>query len=466
MTLSLGERQRLAIACVLAKDPDIFILDEPTASLDSYNQDIIFDIIEKLAHVHHKYVIISSHNEKAINYADWIYCFKNQKIHVHKKGQEHNYLLEDKQHSFFPFARHYVKTYLHKYRHIQISMIFLLTLTFFIGCFSYVYIEDNMHKAEDKLYDQFDKQLFIVDDKEAVRIDKKIHPFVMETTKDIYPYIRVSLHDNFEVEVIPYFDSMNFDDRIQGRKELASTKGIYISEEAKPLIHQLMMDNNEELLFDVFEYGDELKVHTMKYPIKINGYLKNGVQNYYTNKDHPYIYVYYQDLFDFYQKECVSQKFIGYIHNFDNYHKIEKEKDNYIKNGYFVNDSFIKLEQIYDVIDEYEHIQNYMFIAIVVLSSVLITSIGIYIYRKRRKELAILKMNGISVKELTCIFGYEYCLEFIGAQILSLILLVLMQYLCVQYIYLSSFTFIVFIMILGMYGIVIKRLNVEKVLRN
>lgn len=95
MTLSLGERQRLAIACVLAKNPDIFIFDEPTSSLDSYNQDIIFNIIQKLAHQYHKYVIISSHSPKAIEYADWIYHLENQHIEIQRKSQEEKIELQE-----------------------------------------------------------------------------------------------------------------------------------------------------------------------------------------------------------------------------------------------------------------------------------------------------------------------------------------------------------------------------------
>ena len=34
--LSLGQKKRVAIAGVLAMDPDVFILDEPSAGLDAY----------------------------------------------------------------------------------------------------------------------------------------------------------------------------------------------------------------------------------------------------------------------------------------------------------------------------------------------------------------------------------------------------------------------------------------------
>lgn len=47
-TLSSGEIQRLGIARALAVEPEIFLLDEPTASVDVKNTGIIEDIIRKM----------------------------------------------------------------------------------------------------------------------------------------------------------------------------------------------------------------------------------------------------------------------------------------------------------------------------------------------------------------------------------------------------------------------------------
>lgn len=46
--ISAGEYQRLAIARVMLENPYCVILDEPTANLDTYNTDIVRDIIKKL----------------------------------------------------------------------------------------------------------------------------------------------------------------------------------------------------------------------------------------------------------------------------------------------------------------------------------------------------------------------------------------------------------------------------------
>ncbi len=60
-TLSDGEKRRVAIAGVLAMDPKIVIMDEPTAGLDGFGVKELVEIIERLKR-EKKTVIISTHD--------------------------------------------------------------------------------------------------------------------------------------------------------------------------------------------------------------------------------------------------------------------------------------------------------------------------------------------------------------------------------------------------------------------
>jgi energy-coupling factor transport system ATP-binding protein len=75
-TLSGGMKQRLAIASVLAMDPDVLFLDEPTAMLDPEGTKEIWDIIKKIGS--DKTCIIVEHKiDHVVDFVDRIIVFNN-----------------------------------------------------------------------------------------------------------------------------------------------------------------------------------------------------------------------------------------------------------------------------------------------------------------------------------------------------------------------------------------------------
>ena len=77
--LSGGERRRVAIAGILAIDPDILVLDEPTAGLDPYGQEVIMNLILDL-YKKGKTIILVTHDMDLL----LKYC---QKVVVLKDGE-------------------------------------------------------------------------------------------------------------------------------------------------------------------------------------------------------------------------------------------------------------------------------------------------------------------------------------------------------------------------------------------
>lgn len=69
--LSGGQKRRVAIAGVLAMQPEVLILDEPTAGLDPQGRDEILGLIDKLHKENNMTVIVVSHSmEDMAQYAE------------------------------------------------------------------------------------------------------------------------------------------------------------------------------------------------------------------------------------------------------------------------------------------------------------------------------------------------------------------------------------------------------------
>lgn len=68
-TLSGGEQQRVAIARLILKDPEIILADEPTGSLDKDNEIIVFEILKKLKE-EGKTIIVVTHEDEILHYFD------------------------------------------------------------------------------------------------------------------------------------------------------------------------------------------------------------------------------------------------------------------------------------------------------------------------------------------------------------------------------------------------------------
>lgn len=79
--LSGGQKRRVAIAGVLAMDPKVLILDEPTAGLDPQGRDDILDQIKKLHDEKGITILLVSHSmEDVANYADRLIVMNDGKI--------------------------------------------------------------------------------------------------------------------------------------------------------------------------------------------------------------------------------------------------------------------------------------------------------------------------------------------------------------------------------------------------
>ena len=78
--LSGGEKRRVAIAGILAINPDILVLDEPTAGLDDKGARDVMALVEKM-HQDGKTIIMVTHDmELVMRYCDLVYVLKDGKL--------------------------------------------------------------------------------------------------------------------------------------------------------------------------------------------------------------------------------------------------------------------------------------------------------------------------------------------------------------------------------------------------
>jgi zinc transport system ATP-binding protein len=83
--LSGGQLQRVLIARALAMDPEILILDEPTASLDIHSEEGFYDLLHELSQ--EKTVLLVSHDVGAVSaHVRRIACI-NRRLFEHPTGR-------------------------------------------------------------------------------------------------------------------------------------------------------------------------------------------------------------------------------------------------------------------------------------------------------------------------------------------------------------------------------------------
>ncbi|MGG0655822.1 energy-coupling factor ABC transporter ATP-binding protein [Rummeliibacillus pycnus] len=81
--LSIGQKKRVAIAGVLAMNPDVFILDEPSAGLDPYYSKQILLLLNTI-HALDKTIILSTHDVNfAYEWADEIIVMSDGEVIYH-----------------------------------------------------------------------------------------------------------------------------------------------------------------------------------------------------------------------------------------------------------------------------------------------------------------------------------------------------------------------------------------------
>lgn len=395
MTLSLGERQRLSIATALVSNPQVLVLDEPTASLDHENEIEIYNILKELSA--HMTIVLASHSEEAIKYADIVYTLEDGRlISDGSEIQEDICGQSEVSQVDHRFYREYVKDYVKHYRFMYV----LMMMVFILSLVSAQMILGIIHHSKDQgmqmLIGQLENKAIITKDKHSY-VDQDYSHFIKIDDKNTFPLYKIYTQiEGEDVYLVPYFKDDDLSKYID--RNIQETKtGIYMDNESYYLLNQELSDNRVNL--DLY-ITDQNGMHQTSYTFDMNSVFRNNKKVHYVSKSQRYIYVPYSILQDIYKQSECTPRYIGYIIKTDTYDELNKLVDYYESKGYRINDSFTDREAM-NSLDSYYKNMMFTFAGVILVISVLIDIVlESHLLMQRKKELVLLLISGLLKKDL------------------------------------------------------------------
>lgn len=395
MTLSLGERQRLSIATALVSNPQVLVLDEPTASLDHENEIEIYNILKELSA--HMTIVLASHSEEAIKYADIVYTLEDGRLtsdgsviqeDICGKG-----VISQVDHKFY---KEYVKDYVKHYRFMYVLMMMVFILSLVSGQMILGIIHHSKDQGMQMLIGQLENKAIITKDKHSY-VDQDYSHFIKINDKNTFPLYKIYTQiEGEDVYLVPYFKDDDLSKYID--RNIQETKtGIYMDNESYYLLNQGLSNNRVNL--DLY-ITDQNGMHQTSYTFDMNGVFRNNKKVHYVSKSQRYIYVPYSILQDIYKQSECTPRYIGYIIKTDTYDELNKLVDYYESKGYRINDSFTDREAM-NGLDSYYKNMMFTFAGVILVISVLIDIVlESHLLMQRKKELVLLLISGLLKKDL------------------------------------------------------------------
>ena len=455
MTLSLGERQRLSIATALVSNPQVLVLDEPTASLDHENEIEIYNILKELST--HMTIVLASHSEESMKYADVVYTLENSQLNVNSSmisddpcGEG---VISQVDHKFY---KDYVKDYVKHYRFMYVLMMMVFILSLVSGQMILGIIDHSRKQGMQMLIGQLENKAIITKDKHSY-VDQDYSHFIKIDDKNTFPLYKIYTQiEGEDVYLVPYFKDDDLSKYID-RNIQETRSGIYMDNDTYYRLNQISSHN---------------KVKLDLYTFDMNGVFRNNKKVHYVSKSQRYIYVPYSILQGIYKQSVCTPRYIGYIIKADTYDELNKLVDYYESKGYRINDSFTDREAM-NSLDSYYKNMMFTFAGVILVISVLIDIVlESHLLMQRKKELVLLLISGLLKKDLQRISMIEtlgsISIVVVSSTLISLVMSLILG--TFDIVTLSSMT-VLFIVILLIERMVlqnkfINKLNIVDELRN
>lgn len=421
MTLSLGEKQRLSIVCALIKQPSLLILDEPTASLDEENERMVFEILNHLASENIA-IVIASHSDIAEEYADNIYVIENTHLKLIKGEIDNKPLINAKHHDMSAsFLKEYAIHYMQSYRFIYVFLIMILTLSLLSGSMFNLLADYAKSNSLEVLQGQFDNKLIITND-ESKYVNQTYTTYMTSCDIDnAYPLYQMCVTlNNQEIDIIPYFADNNLNNYLSSY--LSEDKdGVYM-DSITYYAYQNLTDKTLEITIT-----DQNNPYVINKQLSVNGVLQNSYEQHYSTNAQRFIYMSYDMMEDIYESMNLSHQYIGYMIGYDSFSQLKEGKSELEKQGYTINDTFTDIDVMNALIDYYTRLQVIVSGVIIVLTFIIDIILISHIHLQKCKENNILRLSGLSNKQLIQLDMYEYFIEIFISIIITFITILIVS---------------------------------------
>lgn len=429
VTLSGGEKQRLAIACALIKQPELLILDEPTSALDKKNAQMIMAILKDLA-LKGMAILLSSHDEDVIAQCDEVYEFSSQQLvhRVNSLENEKSFNLEKKNfplHFYTDYIKKYFKsqkaTYLILFLFLSVIVSLICSLNAIGNAFENYQLAllDNIANCEILLTSQQDEYGDAIYDIEAQEINEAVIENIIHSPycQAVYPYTQgytSSLTISNETkEVFCFIQPYTLEMKLENQTMLSSdvSNGIYISYD---LGAYLGIENCEEITLSLICNLTETKTMELN-NLVLSGILEEGKINYYSQEKNV-IYVPYEIM----PKIEITNALLVYANHFDEIEPLLT----YIQKldptlGVF-NVAF-RGRYLEETLQNIHTLTPFIFLMSIGISVILIVMIYSRQIMNRRKEMCLLKVNGLNKQDIVKLILVEMLLQIGIITVLSVI---------------------------------------------
>lgn len=427
-TLSGGEKQRLAIACALCKDPELLILDEPTSALDLKNAEIILDILREQAK-RGKMIMMASHDPSLIEACEVVYTIDEGKLKKVKdqESQETNLRIH-KQRKKIPirFYLSYYRSFFKKNMVNQFVMLMVCGL-----CVAVLMARENVSKGyENKQLSKIDEllgtEILVTSQKndQGMALYYQGLPAIREMTlkrisnlsnlQAMYPYYEIQVNgiDGMSTRCIiqPYTPNHPIGNYLLDGE--MKENGIYITESlAKQMDQNVSFEhpvNIEGLLPDgtTYVFND----------IQVDGILDKDYHNDYSNGNEIIFFP-----IEMMPEQDNIQALLVYSEHYDLVSAL-KEKIVQQDSELGVFSAFSRTTEGNSVMTNIRNFLNILALVIILLSILLIGLIYSGYMMNRKAEICLLRVNGLSKKEILKLVLIEMILQTIMISCMSLIM--------------------------------------------